>query len=73
MTDAKKGTNTFNWLTFTYIRPEIFRRKKNLERKLNIYKELDIGQSNLTAFQAHFNDFPRSESPEITQQFDFIT
>lgn len=39
-------------------------KKKNLERKLNIWKELDIGQSSLSGFQAHLNDFPMSESPE---------
>lgn len=72
MTDVKKGTNTFNWLKFTYRSPEIF-RKKNLERKLNICKELDVGQSSLSAFQAHFNDFPMSESPEKNQHFDFIS
>lgn len=55
----------------SYIRPEIFRRK-NLERKLSTYK-IDVGQSSLSAFQTHFNDFLMSESPEITQQFDFIT
>lgn len=67
-----KGTNTFNWLTFIYKAWNI-QKKKNPERKLSIYKELDIGQSSLSAFQSHFNDFSVSESPEITQQFDFIT